>query len=305
VKVAITGATGVIGRAAVASLVAAGHEVRALARSEAKAEQLRALGARPLRTSLVDPEGLHRLMEGADAVCNFATAIPVGYAAVVPGAWRTNDRLRSEGSCRVVEAARSAGVRRIVQESVSFLYADRGDAWVTESGSLGITRATEPAAQAETHVQDYSCGSRVGVVLRFGLIVGDDATTRWQLRTARRGGPIGLGRPDGWLHPVHTDDLGPAVLAALSAPSGVYNVGAEPVRRSDYVQAFADAVGRPEVGFLGPVLTRLAGGRAEPLTRSLRVSAEHFTATTGWAPHRPAFGRAWLDEAAVAAGVAS
>lgn len=303
-KVAITGATGVIGRAAVATLVAAGHEVRALARSEAKAAELDAMGAEPVCTSLGDPEGLLRLVEGTDAVCNFATAIPVGYAGVVPGAWRTNDRLRTEGSRRVVEAARSAGVRRVVQESVSFLYADAADAWVTEAGSLDITRATEPAAVAEAHVQDYACGSRAGVVLRFGLIVGEDASTLWQLRAARRGSPIGLGRPDGWLHPVHTDDLGPAVLAALSAPSGVYNVGAEPVLRSDYVQAFADTVGRPEVGFLGPVLSRLAGARAEPLTRSLRVSSEHFAATTGWSPRRPAFGPSWLDDVAVTAGVA-
>ena len=304
-KVAITGATGVIGRAAVASLVAAGHEVRALARSEAKAALLAGMGAAAVRTSLSDPEGVQRLVEGADAVCNFATSIPVGYAGAVPGAWRANDRLRTEGSRRVVEAARNAGVRRVVQESVSFLYADRGDAWVTESSSLGITRATEPAAVAEAHVQDYSCGSRTGVVLRFGLIVGDDAMTRWQLRAARRGRPIGLGRPDGWLHPVHTDELGPAVLAALSAPSGVYNVGAEPVRRSDYVAAFAEAVGRAEVGFLGPVLGRMSGVRAEPLTRSLRVSSEHFTATTGWTPRRPTFGASWLDDAAVASGVAS
>lgn len=304
-KVAITGATGVIGRAAVSALVEAGHDVYALARSDAKAELLTAMGARPVRTSLGDLEGLERFLDGTDAVCNFATAIPVGYAGALPGAWRANDRLRTEGSQRVVEAARRAGVRRVVQESVSFLYADRGDAWVTESASLDITRATEPAAVAETHVQDYACGSRTGVVLRFGLIVGDDASTRWQLRAARRGSPIGLGRPEGWLHPIHTDDLGPAVLAALSAPSGVYNVGAAPVRRSDYVAAFAEAVGRPEVGFLGPVLSRLAGARAEPLTRSLRVSAEHFTASTGWAPRRASFGSSWLDEAAVAAGVAS
>ena len=101
-KVAITGATGVIGRSAVAALVAAGHEVRALARSEAKAAQLSSMGASPVRTSIGDPEGLHRLVDGADAVCNFVTAIPVGYAGVVPGAWRTNDRLRTEGSRRVV-----------------------------------------------------------------------------------------------------------------------------------------------------------------------------------------------------------
>lgn len=304
-QVAITGATGVIGRAAVSALVDAGHEVRALARSDAKAAALAAWGAEPFRASLDDPAGLRDLFHGMDAVCNFATAIPVGYAGVVPGAWRTNDRLRTEGSRRVVEAAREAGVRRVVQESVSFLYADQGEAWVTEAAPLSITRATEPAAVAEAHVQDYACGSRAGVVLRFGLIVGDDAMTRWQLRAARRGSPIGLGRPDGWLHPVHTDDLGPAVLAALAAPSGTYNVGAEPVRRADFVQAFADAVGRPRVGFVGPLLSKLAGARAEPLTRSLRVSADHFTATTGWAPRRPGFGASWLADAAVAAGLAA
>lgn len=296
-KVAITGATGVIGRASVAALVDAGHEVVALARSADKADLLRHLGARPVVTGLGDPSGLRVLFSDADAVCNFATSIPVGYAGAVPGAWRTNDRLRTEGTRRIVDAARAAGVRRLVQESVSFLYADGGDEWVREDAPLDITKATEPAAVAEAHVQDYACGSRTGVVLRFGLIVGDDASTRWQLRAARRGAPIGLGRPEGWLHPVHTDDLGPAVLAALSAPSGVYNVGAQPVRRADYVQAFADVAGRPSACFLGPVRSRLAGARAEPLTRSLRVSAEHFAASTGWSAGRPSFGPSWLEPA--------
>jgi nucleoside-diphosphate-sugar epimerase len=303
-KVAITGATGVIGRSAVSALVAAGHDVVAMARTPEKAQVVRDLGALPVASALADHESLVRLFGEADAVCNFATSIPVGYAGVRPGAWRANDLLRMEGSRRVVAAAREAGVRRMVQESVSFLYADQGDDWITEGSSLDITRATEPATVAETHVQDYCCGSRTGVVLRFGLIVGDDRSTRWQLRMARRGRPLGLGRPEGWLHPVHTDDLGPAVLSALHAPSGVYNVGSEPVRRADYVRAFAHAAGRDSVGFVGPVLGRLAGSRAEPLTRSLRVSSEHFTASTGWAPTRAAFGDSWLD-AAERAGVSS
>jgi nucleoside-diphosphate-sugar epimerase len=302
-KVAITGATGVIGRSAVSALVESGHEVTALARTPDKAALLRSMGAAPVIAALGDHDSLVALFDGADAVCNFATAIPVGYAGAWPGAWRTNDRLRTEGSHRVVEAARQAGVRRVVQESVSFLYADQGDDWITESSSLDITPATEPATVAESHVQDYCCGSRTGVVLRFGLIVGDDKMTRWQLRAAHRGRPVGMGRPDGWLHPVHTDDLGPAVVAALHAPSGTYNVGAEPVRRSDYVQAFADAAGRDGVGFLGPVLNRLAGARAEPLARSLRVSSEHFTASTGWTPRSAGFGTSWLDIAAAKAGV--
>ena len=51
---------------------------------------------------------------------------------------------------------------------------------------------------------------------------------------------------------IHTDDLGGAVLAALHAPSGVYNVGAEPVQRHDLVQGYADAA-RVESGtFMAP-----------------------------------------------------
>jgi nucleoside-diphosphate-sugar epimerase len=297
VRVVVTGATGVIGRSAVPALVAAGHEVLALTRSSEKTGLLEALGAVPVVAGLGDHDGLVAMCEDADAVCSFATRIPVGYAGLVPGAWRDNDRLRTEGVRRVVAAAREAGVRRIVQESITFLYAGHPDAWLTESSPLEITPATEPATVAESQVQKYSCDSRAGVVLRFGMIVGDDAMTRWQLRAAERGRPIGLGDPAGWLHPVHTDDLGPAVVAALQAPSGGYNVGAEPVRRGDYVQTYADAVGRGSVGFMGPLLTRLAGARAEPLTRSLRVSSDHFTATTGWTARRPTFDVSWFDVA--------
>lgn len=294
-RVAVTGATGVIGISAVSALIEAGHEVTALARTSEKAALLRDLGAIPTVGGLGDRESLVDLFDGADAVCNFATRIPVGYAGAWPRAWRANDQLRSDGVRAVVEAARVAGVRRIIQEGVSFLYADHGDNWITERSPLDITPATEPATVAESHVQDYRCDSRVGVVLRFGLITGDDAMTRWQLNAARRGRPIGMGDPDGWLHAVHTDDLGTAVLAALQAPSGVYNVGAEPVRRADYVQGYASAVGRDHLGFIGPVMRRMAGTRAEPLTRSLRVSSERFAGLTGWQPRRATFDASWLD----------
>ena len=224
------------------------------------------------------------MFEGADAVCNFATHVPVGLAAVRPHAWRAHDRLRTDGVRRVVEAAREARVRRVVQESVSFLYAGQGDDWVGEDSPVEITRATEPASVGESHVQDYACGSRTGVVLRLGTIVGDDPMTRFQLRAVRHGHAIGTGTPEGWAHVVHTDDLGPAVLAALSAPSGVYNVGAQPVRRVDLVAGYSMAAGRASIDFMGPLMRRLGGARLEPLARSLRVSSEHFTAQTGWTP---------------------
>jgi nucleoside-diphosphate-sugar epimerase len=295
VKVAVTGATGVIGSAAVAELVRAGHDVVGLARTPEKAQQLSEAGAAAVRTSLLDHAGLVSMLEGADAVCNFATHVPVGLAALRPGAWRVNDRLRTDGVRRVLAAAREAGVRRVIQESVSFLYADEGESWIDEDAPLDITRATEPASVGESLVQEYSCDSRVGVVLRFGTIVGDDPLTRLQLRLRRQGRPIGLGTPEGWAHVVHTDDLGSAVLASLSAPSGVYNVGAQPVRRGQLVAGFSRAAGRESIGFMGPVMRRLGGVRLEPLGRSLRVTSERFRCVTGWTPQRETFDASWLD----------
>ena len=294
-KVAVTGATGVIGTSAVRALVAAGHDVVGLARTPDKAGLLEALGARAVSTSIFDHDGLTRMFEGSDAVCNFATHIPIGFGAVWPGAWRENDRLRTEGVQRVVDAVRAAGVRRLVQESVSFIYADNGDDWINEQSPVAITRATEPASVGESHVQDYACRSRHGVVLRFGTIVGDDELTRWMLRSDRHGRPFGVGDPESWGHVVHTDDLGPAVVAALTAPRGTYNVGAEPVRRADLVQGYADAVGQTAGQFMGPLLRRLSGTRVEPLTRSLRVDSEHFVAQTGWTPRRAKFDASWFD----------
>jgi nucleoside-diphosphate-sugar epimerase len=294
VRVAVAGATGVIGRAVVPALVGAGHDVVGLARSLEKARLLQRLGAEPHRGSMFDHDGLVRMLEGADAVCNFATRVPVGLSALRPHAWRTNDRLRTEGVRRIVDAAREARVRRVVQESVSYLYADQGDAWIGEDAPVDITSATEPASVGESHVQEYSCGSRVGVVLRFGTIVGDDPLTRLRLRAVARGQAIGVGDPDGWVHLVHTDDLGPAVLAALHVPSGVYNIGAEPVRRVQMVAGYSAATGRESIDFIGPMARWMGGARLEPLTRSLRVSSEHFGSQSGWISRRAHFDPSWF-----------
>ena len=294
-RVAVTGATGVIGVSVVPELVAAGHDVVGMARTPEKAQLLGRMGAASVLASLQHHDALVGLFEGADAVCNFATHVPVGLAALRRSAWRVNDRLRTDGVRRVVEAARDAGVRRVVQESVSFLYADAGDDWVTEESPVAITPATEPASVGESHVQGYTCGSRTGIVLRLGTIIGDDPTTRFQLRSLRHGMAIGLGAPDGWAHVVHTDDLGPAVLAALTAPSGVYNVGAEPVRRFELVAGFAAAAGRESIEFMGPLMRKVGGVRLEPSGRSLRVSSDHYTASTGWYPTRAKFDSSWFD----------
>jgi nucleoside-diphosphate-sugar epimerase len=291
----------------VTALVGSGYEVVGLARTPEKARLLRALGAEAFAASVFDHDRLVDLLAGADAVCSFSSHVPIGIPALRPHAWRLHDRMRSEGVHRVVAAAHEARVRRLVHESVSYVYADQGDAWIDEDSPVEITCATEPVSVGESHVRDFAEGGaavgRVGVILRFGGIVGDDAPTRATLRSVRHGQAVGLGSPDGWAHVVHTDDLGAAVVAALGVPSGVYNVGAEPVRRAELVAGYAAAAGRDDGAFIGSLTRRVGGARLEPLSRSLRVSGARFTAASGWSPSRPRFSRSWLTSSAPADGV--
>jgi nucleoside-diphosphate-sugar epimerase len=294
VKVFVTGATGVMGRSVVRSLLSAGHDVIGLARDAERAAALDSMGVLPVRGTLFDQVRLAEAFEGCDVVCNMATRMPIGWPGLRAGAWRANDRLRSEGSRIVGKAARTAGVCRLIQESVSYLYADAGDNWITESSPISVTAATEPVILAETAAEEFRDAGHESVILRFGSIVGDDRLTRWRLRRAKSGRPIGLGAPEGWTHVVHVDDIGTAVVASLTAPSGIYNVGAEPILRADLVVAYGRAVGASDAAFISRLLQRLGGDRLEPLTRSQRVRSEALATAAAWRPDHPKFGTDWL-----------
>jgi nucleoside-diphosphate-sugar epimerase len=296
VKVFVTGATGVLGRVAVRALLEDGHEVTGLARGLEKARALEAAGAVPACVHLFDVDALTQALRGFDAVCNLATHIPVGTAGLRHRSWRVNDKLRTEGSRAVAEAAAAAGVRRLVQESASTLYRDGGESWLTETSPLSVTTALEPAAVAESNASAFSSASREAVVLRFGSVVGDDPATTWLLERARAGRPIGFGQAESWAHVVHPEDAGTAIAAALYAPGGVYNVGADPVRRGAMLGVFAEIVDRASVGFLPRLVVKLAGERLEPLTRSHRISSAKLHEVTGWKPAHPVFEPSWVRE---------
>jgi hypothetical protein len=92
-----------------------------------------------------------------------------------------------------------------------------------------------------------------------------------------------LGAPDGYQPLVDVRDAASAVVAALGAPSGTYNVvDDDPLTRRQVDDVLAQAVGRKR---LHRVLDRMTNGpAAEAFSRSMRVSNERFKALTGWKP---------------------
>lgn len=290
----VTGASGVVGRAAVVALQDAGHVVRGLVRSREAARTVESLGATPVSADLYDLADLATAMQGCDAVANLATKVPVGSAALRPGSLREIDRLRIRGSRVVVAAAARAGVEAVVHQSLSFVYADAGDDWIDEDGIVDVSRATEPVVVAEDHVAGFADHGGRAVSLRLGLVTGTDPNTQWQVRRAAAGRAFTLGRQRSWMHVVHPDDAGAAVAHALTAPSGIYNIGADPVRRSEYAAVIAAVAGGPAPRSLPGWVERMGAEKLEILTRSHRVSSQKFADATGWSPSRPVLSPAWL-----------
>jgi nucleoside-diphosphate-sugar epimerase len=292
-KVFVAGATGVLGRRVVSRLVAAGFDVTGVARRPASGATLAALGARPVEVDLLDPGAVREAVAGHEVVCNLATAIPVGERASDPAAWEGNDHLRRHGSRHLVGAALAAGARRYVQESIAFLYADGGDRLLDESAPVDAAGVTSAALAAEAEAARFAEHGGAGVVLRFGQFYGfDSAHTVAAIQAARAGAPVELGPPSAYRSSITTDDAASAVVAALGAPSGVYNVVDDrPLPRAEHVDALASALGVPPPP--EPTVTAELPAAFSVMARSQRVSNRWFRRTTGWQPQSPSAWEGW------------
>jgi len=298
-KIFLAGGTGVLGRATVPRLVAAGHQVVGVARTEAKADQLRRQGAVPVTVDLFDPEAVRAGLDGCQAAVHMATSIPSFQQAWRAGAWASNDRLRREGTRILAEAARDAGVEVLVKEAVSFFYRDGGDARIDEDWPIDRQPFSAASLDSEDTALAYSGGTRRGVVLRFGLFYSADSRALAEgLRMARLGqGPM-IGRAAAWRASIHADDAATAVVAALDAPPGAYNVADEPITNGEWNAAFAAAFGMRR-SHSTPRLVMWAGGRKlSVLGASRRIDSTHFRSATGW---KPAFADATVGLPIVAA----
>ena len=230
-EIVITGSTGVIGRRAVRELLAAGYRVRGVTRSAQGRERLESLGARSVEADVFNVASLRRAFSGADAVVNLLTHIPSADRMDDRSAWEENDRLRTEASAAIALAAQAAGVRRLVQESIAFVYADGGDAWVDEDAPVAGGGVTTTALTAERNARELFDGDTV--VLRFGLFVGPDSgSTRAALEAARGGASIATGPPGAYRPTIWLDDAAAAIAAALGVPAGTVRYRLSLARRT-------------------------------------------------------------------------
>jgi nucleoside-diphosphate-sugar epimerase len=298
-RVFVAGGTGAIGGHAIPALVREGHTVTALARTPEKAAALTAQGATAVSVSLFDRSALTAVFAGHDAVVNLASAIPPMTRWMSAKAWRNNDRVRTEGSAAVVDAALAAGVGRVVQESVSMLYRDQGASWVDEDAPIDRYPMARGNLAAEANAHRLWEAGGTGIVLRFGWFYGPGAAHSEQMfALAHCHIGLVLGPPATYVSSIHVADAAAAVAAALHAPAGTFNiVDDEPLTKRGYADALARAAGKT-MWLRGPGRAALVfGDRLTSLTRSLRVSNARFRTATGWAPRYPSSREGWIATA--------
>ena len=289
-EIMVTGSTGVIGRRAVRELVAAGHRVTGVTRSASGRERLERLGAGAVEADVFDEASLRRAFDGADAVVNVLTHVPSPDRMADPSAWAENDRLRSDASGAIARAARAAGVARLVQESIAFVYADGADAWLDEEAPVAEGGVATAPLIAERNARELFDGDTV--VLRFGQLIGPDSeSTLATLEAARAGASIAAGPPGAYRPTLWLDDTATAIAAALRAPAGTYNVAdTDPATNAEIDAALAAAVGVQALRPRAP--------QEVPQGRSLRVSSRRLREASGWEPRIRAGTDGWGQVAA-------
>ena len=249
-RIAIVGATGVLGRAVIPLLLEREHTVRALVRSTAKARAVLPpnieLNEGDLLASDIE-QLLPAFLEGREAVFHIATAIPRDMSA--PHAWDANTRLRTDGVRILLQAALKAGAKQYIQQSITMAYPDHGDEWITEDMPLDAApdRAAvcAPVIAMEDLVRTLAADQLRWCILRGSRFVGPGTFEENTVADLRNGTRVIVGTGQNFVSLIHVADMASAVLAALEyAPDqSIFNVVDEPLREGDYLDRLADSIG--------------------------------------------------------------
>jgi nucleoside-diphosphate-sugar epimerase len=257
-KVFVAGATGALGKQLVPMLVASGHDVVGMTRTESKRELLHRLGARPVVADALDETAVkHAVADAApDVIVHQLTAIPAEIdLRHFDRDFAATNRLRVEGTDHLLAAGAAAGVGRFVAQSNAAVFYDRtggpvkseDDPFVSEPPpsmreGLDALRHLETAVQAADWTD--------GVVLRYGWFYGPGTSialtsggTQVEMLRKRKFPIVGGGTAVWSL--IHIVDAASATLAAVQGGSpGTYNiVDDEPATVAEILEGLAAAVG--------------------------------------------------------------
>jgi 2-alkyl-3-oxoalkanoate reductase len=304
-KVFVAGATGAIGRQLVPMLVKAGHDVVGMTRTPAKRGLLADMGARPVVADALDPEAVGRAVREAEpeVIVHQLTAIPSSLnMRNIDREFALTNRLRTEGTEHLLSAARAAGARRFVAQSIAAYLVRSGGLVKTEQDPLdpdppASYRATLDAIR---HLERAVTGAdRVeGLVLRYGFFYGPGTGLATEPPGAmaemirRRLFPI-VGGGTGVWSLVHIEDAAAATVDAVErgAPGVYHVVDDEPAPIAEWLPAFAAAVGAKPPWRLPRWLGRLAAGEAvvTMMTEARGASNAKAKRELGWRPRYPSW----------------
>lgn len=165
----IAGATGAVGKPLCRLLVADGWQVTGSTRKPERASELRALGVEPVIVDVFDADKLRTTLLTArpDVVIHQLTDLPLGLDPAQMAAGRArNARIREEGTRNLMAAALAADAKRMIAQSIAFVYAP-GPTPYREDAPL------DPSARAVASLeQQVLSAPMAGIVLRYGRFYG-------------------------------------------------------------------------------------------------------------------------------------
>jgi nucleoside-diphosphate-sugar epimerase len=254
-KVALVGATGVLGRALIPQLLVK-HEVRALARKPESIQAQFGTQVEALECDLLAPEIIEKLpalLAGCEAVIHAATAIPPTANMNTPGAWEANTRLRIEGTAHLLAATLQVGAQIYIQQSIVMAYPDCGDQWISEVVPFRrLDNNDKPVNVAviemERQVRAVPTDQLRWCIMRGGIFVGTGTFQDDTIAGLRAGTEKVACEGKSYMPLIHFEDMASAVVAAIErAPAGsTFNIVDKPIRQRDYLDRLAAAVGAPQ-----------------------------------------------------------
>ncbi|MET8909177.1 NAD(P)-dependent oxidoreductase [Micromonospora sp. NPDC004551] len=295
-RVLLAGASGAVGRPLTRQLVAAGHEVVGISRSQSNAERLRDAGAEAVVADVMNRENLLTAVRDvrADAVVHELTAL--GTTKMSEALQGTN-ALRTTGTANLLAAARAVGAHRFVTQSIvlGYGYRDHGPRVITEDDPfaepVGGKLGEAVAAIGSTEEQVFAADEMEGVALRYGFFYGQDSMTSMMVNLVRkRRLPAPSG--GGFANFIYLEDAAAATVAALEKGRAgqAYNiVDDEPVRWGDYLDTLAAAFGARRPWRVPTWMLRPIPYAHAMMTTSMRVSNAKAKRELGWAPAVPTY----------------